>query len=95
LESQAADETETIKEGKGFQKSQDDGIGGCGIHLSSQVHRECIYTWSNSHREPVEHEQETSDTQKDKKNPLAIGKNKIKKKHKRQIKKGTGTLTGR
>ena len=39
-----------------------DGRGGCGAHLSLQVHQEYSYTGNSSHGAPAEHQQRTSDT---------------------------------
>ena len=41
--------------GGGGRGSQDSGIVGCRICLSSQVHQEYIYKWNNSQRKPAVH----------------------------------------
>ena len=35
-------------------RNQDGGVGGHGIHLSTQMHQEYIYKWDNPHRAPAE-----------------------------------------
>ena len=45
-------EREREREG---EKSQEGGIKGCRIHVSSQVHQEYIYKYNDSHRAPAKH----------------------------------------
>ena len=44
--------------------SQNGRVGGCRIHLPTQIHQEHIYKWISSHRAPTEHYQRTSDTKR-------------------------------
>ena len=34
------------------------GVGGCGVHLSPQIHQDCIFRHSSACRTPAENEQE-------------------------------------
>ncbi|XP_057597759.1 glutamate receptor-interacting protein 1 isoform X2 [Hippopotamus amphibius kiboko] len=55
---------------RGFWGEKDGGeVEGCGMHPFPQMHWECTERRNNSHREPAEHQQMTSDTRKDCKEP--------------------------
>ena len=53
------------------------------VHLPSQKHWKCIYSWSNSHKTATEYLQKNSDVQKDKK--TSTGQARTKGKNKKEI----------
>ena len=71
--------------------SQDGGIRGHGIQLSSQIHQEYIYKWNKSHRVPAEYYWRTLDTCRTRKIPTRPGRT-TERKTKRGNEKGPAPL---